>query len=563
MKIKDGVLKKLLLEANYVSNEDIKNAQDYGKIHSVNFLDYLLTERLITKDLVGQAISESYGVKYSDLNTNIPTREQVLRIPEEIGRRNRVVIYKENEKEVILTTDDPKGVLKNEEVKGLFPNQKVIITFSLEEDINNVLTNYRQDLKKRVKEILKGEGMAAPQVIKEILNDAILNTVSDIHFEPEAKEVNIRFRIDGVLEVAGKLSKELYENILNWIKVQAHMRIDDHFSAQDGAIRYKDADDSVDMRVSIIPVLDGEKVTIRILSKYVRGFSLADVGLSSRDQEILTEAAKKPFGMILVTGPTGSGKTTTLYSLLRMLNQPGTNVTTIEDPVEYRMKGTNQIQVNARTDLTFAKGLRSIVRQDPDVILVGEIRDQETAEIAVNAALTGHLLLSTFHANDAATAIPRLLDMGIEPFLLASTLEVIVAQRLIRRVCEHCKYSHEVSRAELGKIIPNVKKYFDKAKVTLYKGKGCDSCGGNGYKGRTAIFEILYMTKKMRDYILTNPSSKEIWDLAIEEGANSLFEDGLDKVRNGLTTVEELLRVAPPYVKDIYNDEEKTKKDKA
>jgi type II secretory ATPase GspE/PulE/Tfp pilus assembly ATPase PilB-like protein len=227
---------------------------------------------------------------------------------------------------------------------------------------------------------------------------------SDIHFEPQEKEVVVRFRVDGLLHEAGRFTKEVYENILNRIKVQAHLRIDDHFSAQDGAIRFAKEQGVVDMRVSVIPTLDGEKITIRLLAEYVKGFTFADLGVSEKDQAVFLSAAKKPFGMILVTGPTGSGKTTTLYALLKMLNNPAVNITTIEDPVEYKILGVNSIQVNPQTNLTFAKGLRSIVRQDPDIILVGEIRDLETAEIAVNAALTGHLLFSTFHANDAATA---------------------------------------------------------------------------------------------------------------------------------------------------------------
>jgi type II secretory ATPase GspE/PulE/Tfp pilus assembly ATPase PilB-like protein len=239
--------------------------------------------------------------------------------------------------------------------------------------------------------------------------------------------------------------------------------------------------------------------------------------------------------MILVTGPTGSGKTTTLYAVLKVLNQPGVNITTIEDPVEYKILGTNQIQVNPQTNLTFAKGLRSIVRQDPDIILVGEIRDLETAEIAVNAALTGHLLLSTFHANDAATSIPRLLDMGVEPFLLASTLELILAQRLVRKICENCRTSY-----------PHSSSYFPEKTVTLYKGKGCKNCSNTGFKGRTAIFEFIEINDAMEDLILKHPSSREIWELAQKNGAQSLFADGLEKVKSGLTTLEELLRVARP-----------------
>ena len=250
--------------------------------------------------------------------------------------------------------------------------------------------------------------------------------------------------------------------------------------------------------------------------------------------------------MILVTGPTGAGKSTTLYALVRSLNSPRVNITTIEDPVEYRITGVNQVQVNPLTNLTFAKGLRSIVRQDPDIVLVGEIRDQETAEIAVNAALTGHLLLSTFHANDAATAIPRLLNMGIEPFLLASTLELIVAQRLVRRICMHCRYSITVPRAQLVKKFKQAKEYFDEENVTLYEGKGCEECNNTGYVGRTGIFEFIKITPEIQNLILTNPASGQVWVEARKSGTQNLFEDGIDKVKNGITTIDELLRVAEP-----------------
>ncbi len=313
------------------------------------------------------------------------------------------------------------------------------------------------------------------------------------------------------------------------------MRIDEHNAAQDGAMRYARHGDVADMRVSVAPTLDGEKVAIRVLSHYVRAFTMGDLGLTAANQEILSRAAKKPFGMILVTGPTGSGKTTTLYALVKDLNSREINITTIEDPVEYKISGINQIQVNPQTNLTYAKGLKSIVRQDPDVILVGEIRDEETAEIAVNAALTGHLLFSTFHANDAATAIPRLLDMGVEPFLVASTLDLIIAQRLVRRICESCRTSYtskeETAALEIGRF---------------YRGAGCNMCHGSGYSGRTALFECIEVTPQMNELILKQPAVAAICALSRAQGSRSMWEDGLEKVKRGVTTIEELSRVAQP-----------------
>jgi type II secretory ATPase GspE/PulE/Tfp pilus assembly ATPase PilB-like protein len=349
------------------------------------------------------------------------------------------------------------------------------------------------------------------------------------------------------MQEAGRIPKDYYGNILNRIKVQAQLPIDEHFSAQDGAARQIREKYTVDMRISILPTLNGEKVVIRLLSQYVRSFSFNDLGLSQHDQELLMKAINKPFGMILVTGPTGSGKTTSLYALLKLLNSPDVNITTIEDPVEYKMPGINQIQVNSQTNLTFAKGLRSIVRQDPDIILVGEIRDQETAETAVNAALTGHLLLSTFHANDAATAVPRLLDMDIEPFLLSSTLEVLIAQRLVRKICDQCRFSTSLSKEEVKKTIPaDVQKYFTGKHIVLYQGKGCASCGNTGFRGRTAIYEFIEVTPEIQELILQNPSTAQIWKIARKQGSVTLFEDGIEKVKNGITTLEELLRMAEP-----------------
>ena len=535
------------MRASYVTEEDIAKAEESAKKTKGSIVDYLLNKKLINKDLLGQAVAESLKVPYADLNTNIPSKEQVLKIPEKTARELRAVLFEIEKDSVVIATDKPENARLGIVLKTLFGNKKISVAYSLTEDIDNILVNYRQSLKTRFVKIIKGQNRVAPEIINEIIEDALVYKASDIHFEPQEKEIVVRFRVDGVLKEAGRIPKIHYENILNRIKVQSHLRIDEHFSAQDGSMRYlSKAKKPVDMRISLVPTLDGEKIVIRILASYMRVIRLDELGLTAENQKILQEVAQKPFGMILVTGPTGSGKTTSLYAVLKILNQSGVNITTIEDPVEYRMLGVNQIQVNPQTNLTFAKGLRSIVRQDPDIILVGEIRDNETAEIAVNAALTGHLLLSTFHANDAATAVPRLLDMGIEPFLMASTLEVVIAQRLIRKLCESCRYSITVSQEDLKKQVVDVSRYFKEKSITLYQGKGCKSCNNTGYKGRSGIFEFIKMTSEMKNLILQNPSTQQIWQLAKKQGSCSLFEDGLEKVKNGLTTIEELLRVAVP-----------------
>jgi type IV pilus assembly protein PilB len=546
MKVDETKLKEILLRENYVSEKDLKQAVEWANAHRAPISDYLLTKELITPDLLGQALAEFYGVGYADLNSNPASPQQVLKIPPEVAKQLRVVIFKEDGNIVNIATDDPSNPIILQSLTASFPSRKIVLSYSLPEDIDASFVHYRKPLETRFTEIIKSQKSVAPELLDEIISDALALGASDIHFEPQEKEVLIRFRIDGVLHEAGRISRDYHENIINRVKVQAHLRLDDHFSAQDGAIRYHKDKTVVDLRVSIAPTLDGEKIVMRILSEYVRGFVLSDLGLLENDQKIITVASEKPFGMILITGPTGSGKTTTVYALIKILNDPESNITTIEDPVEYKVPGVNHIQVNLATNLTFAKGLRSIVRQDPDIILVGEIRDSETAEIAVNAALTGHLLFSTFHANDAATAIPRLLDMGIEPFLLSSTLELIVAQRLVRRICESCRVSELSKEENLKKYLVNPGQYFTTKTTTLYHGKGCPKCSMTGYKGRIAIFELIQLSPQMRELILTNPSTKQIWDLARKQGSRSLFEDGIEKVKTGATTLEELLRVATP-----------------
>lgn len=547
MKLDDNTIKEILLKQNYVSELDLKIAEEFGKSHHTSFIDYLLQENLTTKDLLGQAIAESLDMPYIDLDSNPPSAEQLQKIPESIAQKYRAVLLEEWANKVVITTDCPQDSKFLSEMEKLFPGKSIDVTYSLSDDIDAYLVHYQKPLQSRFAKIIEGNGRIAPELLKEVFDDALTSHASDIHFEPRPTEVLVRFRIDGVLQDVGFVPKEYYENILNRIKVQSGLRIDEHFVSQDGSLQYEKDGVTIDFRTSIVPTISGEKVVLRILSAYVQGFSLNSLGLSSAHQKLLEEASEKPFGMILVTGPTGSGKTTTLYALLKLINSPGVNITTIEDPVEYKVLGVNQIQVNPLTDLTFAKGLRSIVRQDPDIILVGEIRDNETAEIGVNAALTGHILYSTFHSNDAATAIPRLLDMGVEPFLLASTLKVLVAQRLVRKICDQCRHSIKVSPENF--ITPQLKlarEYFEKKVITLYEGKKCSACGYTGYKGRTAIFEFIQITSEMQNLILHAPSTKEIWQLARKEGSTTLFEDGIEKVKAGVTTLEELLRVAEP-----------------
>lgn len=542
----DARIKTILTQKSHLTEHDIHRAEHFALTHRITLLDYAVSQNLISKDDLGQALAQSFGIGYADLEKYQPTKQQISRIPPEIGQQCRAFVFREDKQRVIVATDRPTDPALVPQLQTVIPGKTVTLAYAMPDDIEPLLVYYRKPLVTRFTQIISQQQRVAPEIIDEIIKDAIAYKVSDIHIEPEESVVVIRFRIDGLLQEAGQLPKQYYDNILNRLKVQAHMRIDEHGSSQDGAIRYVVDEQPVDIRISIVPTLDGEKVALRLLAEYSRNLSFKNLGLNVLDLKIINDQAHRPFGMIITTGPTGSGKTTTLYALLKILNKPDINVTTIEDPVEYKIFGVNQIQVNPRTDLTFSQGLRTIVRQDPDIILVGEIRDTETAKLAVNAALTGHLLLSTFHANDAATAIPRLIDMGVEPFLLASTLNVVIAQRLVRTIHEACRASYHVSLDELKMQLPDAARYFKQPDVTLYYGRGCEACNFTGFKGRTAIYELLNITPAIKELILHNPSTEQIWQVARREGARSLFEDGLDKVRSGRTTLDELIRVAEP-----------------
>jgi general secretion pathway protein E len=545
---------QLLVQENYLSLEDAKQAWAYSRKDKMHILEYLKRHEILTNDVLRMALAEYYGMGYVNFDTRKPSNDEVTLVPQDFAQAHRVVVYKKTEDLLILATDEPTQENLSEELNKLYRDQAWELRYALSEQIDEALINYRKSLELRFFDIIERGKNVAPTIIDAIVKDAAAVHASDIHFEPELKEVSIRMRVDGVLQDSGSLKLDIYQSILNRIKIMARLRIDEHNSVQDGAISYDNEEiGSVDMRISITPTISGEKIVIRLLTAHGADFTLGDLGLNSKDQQLIENMGKKPFGMIVVTGPTGSGKTTTLYSLMKFINTREINITTIEDPVEYNIPGIAQIQVNPQTNLTFGEGLRSIVRQDPDVILVGEIRDSETAEIAVNAALTGHLMLTTFHANDAATAIPRLLDLGTEPFLVASTLEMVVAQRLVRKVCQSCRVGSKVDIKNIVKDTGinktdalSLKSQLTVSQtVTLYKGKGCNVCNGTGYKGRIGLFEIIVLNDDIKELILSRPSSNEIWKLAKKTNSKTLFEDGLEKVKQGETTIEELLRIVP------------------
>jgi general secretion pathway protein E len=420
-------------------------------------------------------------------------------------------------------------------------------------DLNSKLE--QKDIKLAIGDLLRKEVATADsrfsdspiiKIVDLVFAYAYRDKASDIHIESEEDKVLIRFRIDGILHDMLRLERSFHSSIITRIKVLANLRTDEHLMPQDGRLRISVDNDDLDIRVSVMPTSEEEKVVLRLLSSNNRLFSLSELGMDENDEKKVQNALRKSHGMILSTGPTGSGKTTSIYALLKTLNTSEKNVTTIEDPVEYRIKGVTHIPVNNNAGFTFAHGLRSILRQDPDIIFVGEVRDTETANLVVNSALTGHMVLSTVHTNDAAGALPRLIDMKVEPFLIASTVNVIIAQRLVRKICSECKGMLLLKKEILGSGIADktLSRYFGKSgELKVYKGKGCDRCRQTGYMGRIGVFEVLEVTDTVRSMILERKDSVAIRKAAVSEGMKSLLDDGMRKVVNGETTIEEVLRV--------------------
>jgi type IV pilus assembly protein PilB len=558
-------IKEILISKGVIDEDLYERSKEDSKRLGIPFYEILIQRRLLDLNYFYDLIAEEIKVPRISLkNISIPTFVLSL-VPERLAFEKKLVPFAlENDvlKVGMVNPLDLETIKILEEVT----HKKIEVYLITPEDLRIALINYQrfyaEEYKRRFQSDIKtlhSAGLITEESTVSLVNNligyAFSSRASDIHIEPLEKEILVRFRIDGVLREIMRLPKEFLDPIIARIKVISNLQLDEHFRPQDGRFKTKISDFEFDIRVAIMPTLYGEKAVLRILSGAVKPTSLDELGMVSPLKEIVLDAIKKTFGMILVTGPTGSGKTTTLYTIINILNKPEVNIVTIEDPIEYAIPYVNQTQVNPKVGLNFAVGLRAFLRQDPDIIMVGEIRDAETADVAVQAALTGHLVLSTLHTNDAPTAIPRLIDLGIPHYLVADSLTLILAQRLVRKICPDCIVSEEISEYKKKIILEQLKtlevpqetfeEYKNKLeKAYLFKGKGCQNCGYSGYRERTAIFEGVVMNDELREIIASKEFTlSKIKEIVRRNGYKTMFEDGLEKVLVGITTVEEVLRV--------------------
>ncbi len=535
---------------------------------NIAIYDYLIRNTSLSKDDILRAAAQVMQVQHVNLALTPIDPQAISLISEPIARQYHILPYQFDPKTdvVNIATTDPFNVYMTEFISKKI-GKKIVLTLADSDDIKKSLdVSYTQGLSPEVKEALKEYEpeirKAAPQeqssVIKEapiakivstILEFALKSRASDIHIEPEDVRTRVRYRVDGILSEKLSLPRAIHDAVISRIKILAQMKIDEKRIPQDGRFSFRLGEDEIDLRVSSLPTVHGEKIVMRLLKKTGGIPALTELGLRGPQFKDVETALSKPYGIILVTGPTGSGKTTTLYSMLSRINKPTINISTLEDPVEYQLQGMNQVQINPQAGLTFASGLRAFLRQDPNIILVGEIRDKETTQLAIQAALTGHLVFSTLHTNDSATSIPRLIDLGAEPFLIASVLDAIIAQRICRKVCGSCKewYTPDQAVADnirevLGPLLP--RKYSAGTPIQLARGKGCSECAMSGYQGRIAIFEVLRVSPIVNRMIIQEKNAKDIQTQARTEGMITMKEDGYLKSLEGITTVEETLRVS-------------------
>jgi type IV pilus assembly protein PilB len=582
MKTDPKRIKKFIIDSNLATEPQIESAVKKAKKTGQNFYDILVAEKTISEEELVKLQSYIFGAPFINLEKMKISSEILKIIPEPIARNHNIIAFRKEGDSLEVAMLDPEDLGTIEFIKkkaGL----KILPRITTSQSIKIALRQYQKTLEAEFGDIIKKEAggirhikdsdidslkgdekelrkvaeeLPVIRIVDTLLKHAIIQRASDIHIEPMEKEVVVRYRIDGILHDAMTLPIVANSGVVARIKVLSNLKLDEHRLPQDGRFKVESGDYKYSVRVSILPIFTGEKIVMRLLSESSEALTLEQIGLRGDTLERVQISLKKPVGMILVTGPTGSGKTTTLYSVLDILNTPQINISTIEDPIEYRVPRVNQTQVNAKIGLTFSAGLRSLVRQDPDIIMVGEIRDNETASLAINAALTGHLVLSTLHTNSAAGAMPRLIDMKAEPFLISSTLNLVIAQRLVRVLCPS-KKKYQLKEAE----IKNLAKYCDLEKILsvlkeekiikpndkfgdiVFYRPAISAISTDGYKGRIGIFEVLTMNETIKQLIVGGADSGKIEEQARKEGMRTMTEDGFIKAAQGITSVEEVLRV--------------------
>ncbi len=571
--LNDKQLKAVLTKADVISADKFdklaKEAKSFGKKTETYFIE----KKIITPLSLYEAVANYYKLPFIDLKNQTIRKDVLFIVPEPIANTHRIIAFDANTKQIKLAVLNPDDLEIFEFIKkktGLEP----VLSITTPENIRETIKQYHKSLKAEFKYLSEdkndkdaqqkdlkelAEDLPVVRIVDTLLEYSIMEGASDIHIEPEEKNVLVRYRIDGIMHNVMVLPKSVQSGIIARIKILANLKVDEHRLPQDGRFKIATDEYKVAFRVSIIPTFDGEKIVLRLLNEKAQVLTLEQLGFQKEPLEVVKRNISKPHGIILVTGPTGSGKTTSLYTILNILNTPDVNISTIEDPIEYRMQHVNQSQVNAKIGYTFAQGLRAFLRQDPDIIMVGEIRDQETAEIAVHAAMTGHLVLSTIHTNSAAATMPRLTEMGVPSFLVGTTMNLIIAQRLVRKICTNCIQSYNLDKEaikelekqvdvddllktmEREKSIVRPKKGFES--LLFYRGKGCKHCNNTGYKGRIGIYETLENTEEITSLIVKNADASEIRKVMRKNKVLSMLEDGFIKAKGGITTIEEVLRV--------------------
>jgi type IV pilus assembly protein PilB len=599
MRISDALVEKLLVNANKLNNEQLAGLEEQKEAEKKPLQDLVIRNEIVTEEELTKLYAEEIDVPFVELNPKEIKMEVLKMVPERIARQYSAVVFGiEEDGTKTLAMSDPDDIQAVSFLKKQL-GEDVKIHVATNNNIQSALDLYRGSIGNELTKVITpedeeeideddvaeedlAEDSPIAQTVNLLIEYAIRSGASDIHIEPREDYISVRYRVDGILREANKLPKKVAGSLVSRIKILANLKIDEKRAPQDGRFKIQLGGAMYALRVSTLPISDGEKVVMRILNESTKSITLEDLGYWGRSLREINTAITQPHGMVLVTGPTGSGKSTSLFSVLSLLNKPSVNISTIEDPVEYRIAGANQTQVNPKAGMTFAAGLRALLRQDPNIIMVGEIRDSETAGLATQAALTGHLVFATLHTNNAATCLPRLLDMKIEPFLIASTVRAVVGQRLVRRLCTDCRkeitpdeatvkqiqgvfgtgdaavmkgihqLEEEALSAGIGKEnsgksqVDTAKLSTTDSKITkLFKAndEGCVSCGHSGYRGRMGIYEVLGNSPSVQKMIVAGATSDEIQNQAIKDGMITMQVDGLIKALRGQTTVEEILRV--------------------